>query len=273
MTPHELAAVIRDWAPAAPAPKVAIVLGSGLSGLADAVADAARIAYADLPGFPRTGVSGHSGALVLGRLAGVPVAVMAGRAHYYESGRADVMEPAIATLKALGADTLILTNAAGSLDEAMPPGTPMLIADHIALGPNPLIGREGDARFVNMVDAWDPELRALAHARAKALDIPLGEGVYLWFTGPSFETPAEIRMARRLGADAVGMSTVPEAILARYHGLRLLGLSMITNLGAGMTGRPLSHEETKAEAARGADRFRTLLLAILADLAGPTGGA
>ncbi|MEJ1156819.1 purine-nucleoside phosphorylase [Prosthecomicrobium sp. N25] len=267
MSVRDLVSVIREWAPAAPAPRVGVVLGSGLSGLADEVAEAVRIPYADLPGFPQAAVSGHRGELVLGRLAGTPVAVMAGRVHAYERGDPRAMEMPIATLKGLGAGILVLTNAAGSLREEVPPASPMLIADHInGSGMNPLIGREGDGRFVDLVDAYDPALRAVARGVAADLGIALPEGVYMWFSGPSFETPAEIRMARVLGADAVGMSTVPEVILARYHGLRVLALSMITNLAAGMTGRPLSHQETKDEAARGAARFRDLLLGILAEI-------
>lgn len=265
MNVADVVATIRAWSPNLPPPRLGLVLGSGLSGLADDVERAWRIPYADLPGFPRSGVSGHRGELVLGRLGGVQVAVFAGRAHTYESGDPRAMEMPIAALKALGASTLILTNAAGSLSEAVPPGSPMLIADHINLTTaNPLIGRDGDARFVSMVDAYDPALRALARRVAAERGIALPEGTYMWFSGPSFETPAEIRAARVLGADAVGMSTVPETILARYHGLDVLALSMITNLAAGMTGRPLSHAETKEEAARGAARFRDLVLGIVA---------
>lgn len=268
MSVTDLVALIREWAPNVSAPKIGIVLGSGLGGLADDVTDAVRIPYGDLPGFPRSAVSSHRGELVLGRLAGVPVVVFAGRAHFYEHGNPREMEVPIATLKALGADTLFLTNAAGSLSETMPPGTPMLISDHIAFsGVNPLIGREGDDRFVNLVDAYDPALRAIAHRVAAAEGLTLAEGVYMWFSGPAFETPAEIRMARILGSDAVGMSTVPETILARYHGLRVLAVSMITNLAAGMTGKPLSHTETKEEGAKASDRFRRLARALVAAIA------
>ncbi len=260
--------VIRARAPAF-APKVAIVLGSGLGGLAEEAEAAISIPYADLPGFPRAGVSSHAGRLVAGRLEGVDVAVLAGRAHTYESGDARAMALPIATLAALGVETLILTNAAGSLRPEVGPGSPMLITDHVALGPNPLIGVGGDGRFVSMVDAYDPRLRAAARTAAEAIGVDLAEGVYMWFTGPSFETPAEIRMARVLGADAVGMSTVPEVILARHAGLRVLALSMITNLAAGMTGRALSHDETKREAAAGASRFAALVRAVLARLPSP----
>lgn len=266
MNAFDLAALVREWAPGI-RPETAIVLGSGLGGLADAVEDAARLSFLDLPGFPRSGVSGHAGELVLGRLAGRPVAVLSGRAHYYEHGNAREMAVPIATLAALGVERLILTNAAGSLRPEVGPGRVMLITDHInATGPNPLIGVPGDDRFVSMVDAYDRDLRALALSVAAAQGLDLAQGVYMWFSGPSFETPAEIRMARLLGADAVGMSTVPEVILARHAGLAVAALSMITNLGAGMTGRALSHDETKREAAKGAEGFRALLTGLIAAL-------
>jgi len=267
MDAFQIAGLIRDWAPGA-APRTGIVLGSGLGSLADAVEGAVRLSYLDLPGFPRSGVSGHAGELVLGRLAGEPVAVLSGRAHTYEHGNSREMAVPIATLAALGAGRLLLTNAAGSLRADMPPGTAMLITDHIAWGgPNPLIGVEGDDRFVSMVDAYDPALRAVARAAATAAGVALAEGVYMWFTGPSFETPAEIRMARLLGADAVGMSTVPEVILARHAGLRVAAISLITNLGAGLTGAALSHDETKREAAKAAAGFAALVTGFLAGLA------
>ncbi|NLH81259.1 MAG: purine-nucleoside phosphorylase [Phyllobacteriaceae bacterium] len=257
---------MRDWAPGL-TPKIGIVLGSGLGDFAARVEDAQAIPYADLPGFPHSGVSGHAGELVLGRVGGAEVAVLSGRAHFYERGDPREMAVPIATLAALGCETLILTNAAGSLKADVGPGSLMLIADHIAFGPNPLIGVGVDERFVSMVDAYDPALRDLARKAAKATGIALSEGVYMWFSGPSFETPAEIRMARLVGADAVGMSTVPEVILARHAGLKVLGFSLVTNLGAGMTGRPLSHAETKSEAAAGGERLATLLAAVLKLLA------
>ena len=270
-SPADLAATIRARTPGL-FPRVGLVLGSGLGGFADGLADAVTIPYGALTGFPRSGVTSHRGALVVGRRDGVDVAVLAGRAHYYEHGNPREMALPLATLAALGVETLILTNAAGSLREEVGPGSPMLIDDHIAWsGLNPLIGESGDDRFVSMVDAYDPGLRALAKAAAAEAGIALPEGVYMWFSGPSFETPAEIRMARMLGADAVGMSTVPEVILARRLGLSVLALSMITNLAAGMTGRPLSHDETKREAAAGAARFETLVDAILARLAATQG--
>ena len=269
MNARELAALIRDWAPGA-APKIGIVLGTGLGDFAEAVEAAQSVPYADLPGFPRSGVSGHAGELVLGRIGGAEVAVLSGRAHFYEHGNPREMAVPIATLAALGVETLILTNAAGSLREEVGPGSILLIDDHIAFGPNPLVGTSGDDRFVSMVDAYDPDLRAFAREAAAGVGIPLSEGVYMWVSGPSFETPAEIRMARVCGADAVGMSTAPEVILARHAGLRVLALTLVTNLAAGMTGRALSHAETKSEAARGGAVLGRLLVAVLARLAEKT---
>jgi purine-nucleoside phosphorylase len=256
-------ALIRARSPETP--RVAIVLGSGLGDFVEAVQGRVDISYGELAGFPKVGVSGHAGTLVLGRIAGAPVAVMAGRAHYYEHGRADAMRPALETLGALGIETLVLTNAAGSLREDIPPGTPMLIADHINFGnANPLFGEPSDARFVGLTQAYDADLRKAARLAAEAEGIGLPEGVYVWFSGPSFETPAEIRAARILGGDAVGMSTVPEVILARFLGLRVLAFSVVTNYAAGMTGAELSHEETKAVAPLGGARLKRLLTCLLA---------
>ena len=266
MDAFQLAGLVREWAPGR-TPRTAIVLGSGLGALADEVEGAARLSYLDLPGFPRSGVSGHTGELVIGRLAGHEVAVLSGRAHYYEHGNAREMAVPIATLAALGVERLILTNAAGGLRPEVEPGTAMLITDHIAWsGTNPLIGVTGDDRFVSLVDAYDPALADLVRQAARASGIALAEGVYMWFSGPSFETPAEIRMARMLGADAVGMSTVPEVVLARHAGLAVAAISLITNFGAGMTGARLDHEETKREANRAAGRFGRLVTAFVAAL-------
>lgn len=246
------------------APRIALVLGSGLGGLADEIEDAASIPYAELDGFPAPSVSGHAGRLVVGRLASAPVAVMAGRGHFYEHGRPDVMRPALETLAALGAGTLVLTNAAGSLREDAPPGSVMLLTDHINLAnPNPLVGEPSEARFVGMTQAYDSWLAASALAAADAEGITLHRGVYMWFSGPSFETPAEIRAARALGADAVGMSTVPEVILARFLGLRVLAFSVVTNYAAGMTGGELSHAETKDVAPQGGAKLARLLKRML----------
>lgn len=275
-TPRRHAARVRDAALAASvlrarlgglSPRVAVTLGSGLSGLADAVEDAVRVPYSELPGFPQSGVSGHAGAVVAGRLDGVPVVMLAGREHYYERGRADAMRGAIEALAGIGVATLVLTNAAGSLRDEIAPGEVMLIEDHIALGPNPLVGEPSDSRFVNMVGAYDPALRELLRGAAERAGVALHTGTYMWFTGPSFETPAEIRMALAMGADAVGMSTVPECILARHAGLRVAAASVITNYGAGMTGAGLSHEETKAMAPRGGETLAAILRAALPEMA------
>ena len=258
------AATIRARAPGF-TPKLGIVLGSGLGDLAGKVEAAIEIPYRDLAGFPIPGASAHKGALVLGTIEGVPVAVFAGRGHFYEHGNAREMAVPVRVLKAIGAEILLLTNAAGSLHHETGPGSLMLLTDHIAFtGVNPMIGTPGDRRFVNLVDAYDPGLRALARAASEASGVGLAEGVYMWFSGPAFETPAEIRFARIAGADAVGMSTVPEVIMARAEGLRVAAISMITNLAAGMTGRGLSHDETKTEAARGAADFIKLVKIFVA---------
>lgn len=249
------------------APTTAFVLGSGLGGLVQAVSDPVHIPYDELEGFPESGVSGHAGELVAGRIGGKPVLMLSGRAHYYEHGDSAVMRPAIAILHGLGIKNLVLTNSAGSLREDMPPGSVMLITDHINLaGTNPLVGEQSDARFVGMTSAYDTDLSAALRAAADAEEIALGEGVYMWFSGPSFETPAEIRMARMLGADAVGMSTVPEVILGRFMGLNCAACSVITNFGAGMTGGELSHDETKTMAPVGGERLQRILSRFIADL-------
>lgn len=246
------------------APEVAVVLGSGLGAIADAVTQPVSLRYAELPGFPQTSVPGHCGRLVLGRLAGRRVAVMQGRAHYYETGRADGMNLALATLKALGCTSIILTNAAGSLREDVGPGSLMLIRDHINFaGVSPLFGIAGNERFVDLVDAYDPRARMRILAAAARVGIRLAEGIYVWFCGPHFETPAEIRAAKLLGGDAVGMSTVPEVIVARMLGLRVTALSMITNLAAGMAAEPLSHEQTTKHATAAAGDVARVLTAFL----------
>jgi purine-nucleoside phosphorylase len=237
-------------------PKTALVLGSSLGPVAEAVADPLVIPYGDIPGFPVSKVSGHAGKLVVGTLGGTEVAVLQGRSHPYESGNAAAMRPAIEILHAAGIDTLILTNAAGSLKADMRPGAIMLITDHINLsGMNPLIGQQGDENFVPMTDAYDPELRVGFLKAAMAEDMTLFQGTYVWFSGPSFETPAEIRMAQIIGGSAVGMSTAPEVILARRF-----GLSVITNLAAGIEGANPSHDETKREGAKAAENMKKLLI-------------
>jgi purine-nucleoside phosphorylase len=241
-----------------------IILGSGLGSLADEV-DGVSIPYSDLPGFPAGGVSGHAKALHIGLLGTRRVAVFAGRAHYYEQGDAGAMRVPLETLQALGADSLIATNAAGSLVPGMPPGSLMMLTDHLNYsGLNPLIGEATDKRFVNMVDAYDSQLRTRLHDAARSEGVDLHEGVYAWYSGPSFETPSEIRALKILGADAVGMSTVPEVILARFLGLKTAAISTITNMAAGMSAEVLSHEHTKAMAPLGAEKLKRVIKALLA---------
>ena len=243
----------------------AIVLGTGLAGLADEAKRAVSIDYADLPGFPRVGVSGHAGRLVIGDLGGRHVAMMTGRGHYYENGDANAMRGALSAFKAAGIGTLLLTNACGSLRPDWRPGAITIISDHINYaGVNPLIGESSDARFVTMNDAYDPALRGGLSAAAAKAGVPVHEGVYLWYSGPSFETPAEIRMARVLGADIIGMSTAPEVILARFLGLRVAALALITNLAAGIEGARPSHAETKEVGARGAEAMKKIVRGFLA---------
>ena len=236
-----------------------LILGSGLSAFAGEV-DGVAIDYADLPGFPHAGVSGHSPKLTIGVIGGARVAVFGGRAHYYESGKADAMRVPLEVLKALGANKLIATNAAGSVRPAIKPGELMLITDHINFsGPNPLIGEPADDRFVAMAGAYDAGMGEDLRTAAAAEGIELHSGVYTWFSGPSFETPAEIRATQVLGGDAVGMSTVPEVILARFLGLKLAAISTITNMGAGLSDEKLSHEHTKAMASAGAAKLAKIL--------------
>jgi purine-nucleoside phosphorylase len=231
-----------------------------IAGLVDGV----EIPYADLPGFPHAGVSGHNPVLAVGRLEGCPVAVFGGRAHYYEAGDPRVMRLPLEVLSELGAEALILTNAAGSLRADMPTGSIMLLSDHINFsGLNPLIGEPSDRRFVPMTDAHDPDLRAALQAAAKVAGVEMPEGVYAWYSGPSFETPAEIRAIRTLGADAVGMSTVPEVILARFLGLKVAAISTITNMAAGLSAEKISHEHTKAMAPLGAAKLEKVLRGFL----------
>ncbi|TAG31010.1 MAG: purine-nucleoside phosphorylase [Rhodobacterales bacterium] len=260
-----LAAQIRAQAGAEPV-RLGLILGSGLGHIAHQV-DGVAIPYADLPGFPHVGVSGHNPNLHIGMLEGVRVAVFGAREHYYENGNPRAMLLPLQVLKALGADTLILTNAAGCLRPDIAPGDLMLLSDHINYsGLNPLIGEKTDARFQPMTDAHDPGLRAALKAAAARLGIPLPEGVYCWYSGPSFETPAEIRMLKLLGGDAVGMSTVPEVILSRFLGLKVAAISTITNMAAGLSDEKISHEHTKAMAPLGAAKLERILREFLTGL-------
>ena len=242
------------------APRNGLISGSGLGNLADEIENPKRFAFSELPGFPVGAVSGHQGSLVAGMLAGTPVIVLSGRVHYYEQGDAAAMRLPLETLAALGVENLLVSNAAGSLREDMPPGSVMLMTDHINYsGMNPLIGEPSDRRFTPLSHAYDPGLADEMRKAARTLDIPLSEGVYMWFSGPSFETPAEIRMARILGADAVGMSTVPEVILARFLGLKVAAASVITNFGAGMSQGEPGHEETKKMAPVGGHKLAAIV--------------
>jgi len=261
----EALAAIRARAGADPV-RLGLILGSGLGHLAHAV-EGVAIPYADLPGFPHVSVSGHNPHLHIGTLEGVRVAVFGAREHYYERGNPAAMRAALEVLADLGAESLLLTNAAGSMRPDIPPGDLMLLSDHINYsGLNPLIGEATDARFVPMTDAHDPALRAALLDSAKAEGIALQQGVYAWYSGPSFETPAEIRMLRTLGADAVGMSTVPEVILARFLGLKVAAISTITNMAAGMSDENISHEHTKAMAPLGAAKLERILRHFLRTL-------
>ncbi|WP_316014810.1 purine-nucleoside phosphorylase [Roseobacter sp. HKCCA0434] len=245
-----------------------LILGSGLGQMAEEMEGAVRIPFDEIDGMPQSGVSGHAGALVVGTIEGVRCAILSGRVHYYEQGQADAMRPAIELLAAIGAQSVLLTNSAGSTREEMPPGSLMALSDHINFsGLNPLIGDGGDERFVGMVDAYDPALRIRLQEAAMSEQIELHEGVYAWFSGPSFETPAEIRMIRTLGADAVGMSTVPETILARRIGLAVAAISCITNLGAGMADTNNSHAETLEESAKARGAFIRLVRAYIRSFA------
>jgi xanthosine phosphorylase len=251
------------------APRLAVVLGTGLGAIADAVAAPVILPYAELPGFPLSAVAGHENRLVLGTLAGLPIACLQGRVHVYEGAGFGAMTVPIRALQRAGIETLLLTNAAGSLNPAVGPGRLMLIADHINFLPgNPLTG-ENDAafgpRFPSLRDAYDPILRARMTVNARRLSIDLAEGIYLAYAGPSFETPAEIRAFRILGSDAVGMSTVPEVILARHCGLRVCAVSVITNLAEGLAPDSPSHAQTLAVAERAAGDLARLIAAFCAE--------
>lgn len=253
-------------------PPVAVILGSGLGGFGERARESVRISYTDLPHFPAPTVAGHSGELVVGWIGATPVLVFSGRFHPYEGHAADVSALPVRVAAALGADTLVVTNAAGSMRPTLRPGAVMAIADHINLtGRNPLVGpvRSGETRFPDMSEAYDGALRAFARDVAQRLGMPLMEGVYAGLLGPSYETPAEIRFLGRIGADAVGMSTVLEVIAARALGLRCLGLSAITNFAAGVATVPLRHADVLAVAAEVSGRLGDLLEGVIAALPPP----
>jgi purine-nucleoside phosphorylase len=245
----------------------AFVLGTGLGTLVDELSDPVSIPYADIPHFPQSGVSGHAGRLVAGRLEGKRVLLFQGRSHYYETGDAGAMRVPVAFAKELGVSTLVLTNAAGSVRAEIRPGSLVAINDHLNLsGANPLLRDHTEGRFVSLTGAYDADLRATLQKAAGRIGIDLPEGAYAWLSGPSFETPAEIRMVQILGGDLVGMSTVPEVILGRYYGLRIAAVSVVTNLAAGIEGASPSHQETKDMAAEASDKFKRLIRAFVAEL-------
>jgi purine-nucleoside phosphorylase len=247
-------------------PEAILVLGSGLGGVVDEIEEAVRIPYAEIPGFPRSTVAGHAGTLVAGRWGGAEVVAMAGRFHLYEGYAAEDVARPIRALASLGPRVMVVTNAAGGLRPGMRPGDLMLIADHLNLmGQNPLIGpvAEGEERFPDMSDPYDIAFRRVAEEVALEQRIRLEQGVYAALAGPSYETPAEIRMLARLGADAVGMSTVPETLVARARGVRVLGISCITNLAAGLAGHPLSHQEVMDVGNQVRERLARLVAGVL----------
>ncbi len=246
---------------------IGMILGSGLGVLARELADPVTLRYEDIPNFPSSTVPGHAGTLVTGELEGKRVMVMNGRFHYYEGHSMDVLAFPVQVMKYLGIDDLLVTNAAGCVNVAWNPGDLMVISDHIKLiSDNPLRGENVDAlgeRFFDMSQAYDKELRLLAHRSAGAIGITLREGIYQLFSGPSFETPAEVRFARMCGADAVGMSTVPEVIAANHAGIRVLGISCMTNMAAGILSQPLNHEEVLETGERVKSTFIALVREIV----------
>ena len=251
-------------------PEVGIVLGSGLGGLADDLEDAVAVPFAELPGWPAATAPGHMGRLLLGRLGGRVVAVLQGRFHLYEGNAPGLVVQPVLLFARLGAKVVVLTNAAGGLDPSFGPGTLMVIRDHLNLtGENPLRGPTADAigvRCPDMTHAWSARLRERLHAAGAAEGVTLAEGIYVGLLGPNYETPAEVRLYASLGGHAVGMSTVIECIAARWAGLEVCGVSLVTNAGAGYTGEPLSHEEVLAAGAQAGPRLARVIRRFVADL-------
>ncbi len=251
-------------------PRVGMVLGSGLGGLADAIEHSVAIPFEQLPGWPVATAPGHAGRLLLGTLAGVPVVALQGRFHLYEGNDPGLVVQPVLLFGQLGATVVVLTNAAGGTNPRFGPGTLMVITDHINLtGRSPLVGANADElgpRFTDLTDVWAPRLRDRLHEAADAEGVPLADGVYAGLLGPNFETPAEVRMLHTLGADAVGMSTVLEAIAARWAGLEVCGVSLVTNAGAGYAGVPLSHEDVLAAGAEAGPRLARVLRRFVAEL-------
>jgi purine-nucleoside phosphorylase len=251
-------------------PVAGVVLGSGLGGLADEVADPAAIPFEDLPGWPAATAPGHVGRLLLGRIGATPVVMLQGRFHMYEGNDPGLVVQPVLLFQRLGARLVVLTNAAGGINRDFGPGTLMVIADHLNLtGRTPLLGPNADElgpRFPDLTEAWDPELRERLKAAGRAENVELAEGVYAGLLGPQYETPSEVRMLHGLGADAVGMSTVLECIAARWAGLKVCGVSLVTNAGAGYTGEVLTHEEVLAAGAEAGPRLARVVRRFLADL-------
>ena len=247
--------------------RVALVLGSGLGAFADELEDARPVPYSEIPGFARPTVEGHAGRLVVGGVGGVTVAAMQGRFHFYEGYTLEEVTFPVRALGLLGVKSLVLTNAAGGLNNSYEQGSLVLISDHLNLmGTNPLLGKNDPRfgpRFPDMTEVYDREYQEAAVAEAREMGLELRRGIYAALTGPSYETPAEIRMLRLLGADAVGMSTVPEAIVARQMGLRVLGLSCITNMAAGVLDKPINHEEVIETGERVRETFAELLRRVI----------
>jgi len=254
-------------------PAVGIVLGSGLGGLADELEDAVAIPFAELPGWPPATAPGHVGRLLLGRLAGKAVVMLQGRFHVYEGNDPGLVVEPVLLFRRLGATIVVLTNAAGGVDPAFGPGTLMVISDHLNLtGRTPLLGPNDERigpRFQDLTDAWSPRLREALQRAGAAQGVVLEEGIYAGLLGPQYETPAEVRMLRTLGADAVGMSTVLECIAARWAGLEVCGVSLVTNAGAGYSGQPLSHEEVLVAGAEAGPRLARVIKRFVSEL-GPT---
>ncbi len=248
-------------------PKVALILGSGLGAYADGLENAKFVPYSDIEGFPVSSVSGHKGRFVLGEKCGVSVVAMQGRVHFYEGYQQSLLTVGVRAMRKLGAEILIVTNAAGGVNKSYSPGTLMLIEDHINYsGSHPLIGEnlsEFGPRFPDQSNVYNFELRSKVKQLAIDSDMQIAEGVYMMFSGPTYETPAEVRFARVVGADAVGMSTVPEAIAAAHAGMKVIGISLITNMAAGILPQPLSHEEVTTAANEASERFSKLVDAIL----------
>ncbi|MBA3322996.1 MAG: purine-nucleoside phosphorylase [Pyrinomonadaceae bacterium] len=267
---HAARTIRARWA--AETPRVGMVLGSGLGAFADQLTEAVAIPFDEVPGFARSTVEGHAGRLVLGMCDGVPLAVMQGRFHFYEGYGLDEVTFPMRTLGALGVKAVVITNAAGGLNNTFTQGTLMLISDHLNLmGANPLSGANDERfgpRFPDLTEVYDREFQELASKEAQAMGIELRRGVYAALTGPSYETPAEIRMLRSLGADAVGMSTVPEAIVARHMSLKVLGLSCITNMAAGVLDRPIDHAEVLETGESVRETFTELLQRVIPLLSG-----